>query len=77
MGICLLLMGMNFTACSDDDDETGTGSATLTIDGNKTTLNHAYWYCTPGNSENKYSLELMTFDMYNIKMNHKCLLIIL
>lgn len=67
VGICLLLMGMNFTACSDDDDETGTGSATLTIDGNKTTLNHAYWYCTPGNSENKYSLELMTFDMYNIK----------
>lgn len=67
VGICLSLMGMNFTACSDDDDESGTGSATLTIDGNKTTLNHAYWYCTSGSNENKYSLELMTFDMYNIK----------
>lgn len=68
VGICLSLMGMNLTACSDDDDdESGTGSATLTIDGNKTTLNHAYWYCTSGSNENKYSLELMTFDMYNIK----------
>ena len=37
------------------------------IDGNKTTLIYAYWYCTPGNSEDKWSLKFMTFDMYNVK----------
>lgn len=71
MAIVAIVMSINFAACSSDDDdnndEASTGNATLTIDGNKTTLNHAYWYCTPGNSEHKYSLELMTFDMYNIK----------
>ena len=67
LAIVAIVMSVNFVACGDDDDEPTTGNATLTIDGNKTTLNHAYWYCTPGNSENKYSLELMTFDMYGIK----------
>ena len=43
LAIVAIVMSVNFAACGDDDDEPTTGNATLTIDGNKTTLNHAYW----------------------------------
>lgn len=68
-----MLTCISFTSCGDDDDDdTPTGKATLTIDGNDVALNYAYW-CSEenerANGENGYHLEFYSFDAVNMREN--------
>lgn len=63
MAIMVVLMALNFSACSDDDDNQGGGAISATLDGANMGLNHVYWWIIRSYSDHKtMEIEFYSYD---------------